>query len=156
MNFKSTIRPILAEMLFWVCTGILQTLLERARHGCAPKREEQGGGEIITLGCVFCTLRVEITFWGKLVHLICMSWLVFQVLPSEEIWKPQEVHGVFYHFCKRWIDQVFCFLSSIFFSSVFFTHYESQQCQVQKLLQALQRRHWVHCTTGKQCFLENL
>lgn len=95
MNFKSTIRPILAETLFWVCTGILQTLLERARHGYAPKRGERGGEEVIAPGCTFCTLCVAIPcrehLWGKPVHLICMSWLLFQVLPSEELWKPQNV-----------------------------------------------------------------
>ena len=95
MNFKSAIHPVLAGILFWVCTGILQTLLERARHGCAPKRGEQGGGEVIAPECMFCTLCVEIPcrehFWGKPVHLICMSWLIFQVLPSEELWKPQDV-----------------------------------------------------------------
>lgn len=90
----------LPYILFWLqyCSQSLLPswkgfFLERARHGCAPKRGEQGGEERIAPGCMFCTLCVEIPcrehFWGKLVHLLCMSWLVFQVLPSEELWEPR-------------------------------------------------------------------
>lgn len=157
-------------MLFWGCAGILHILLERARHGCAPKIGEQGGRDVITLGCLFCTLCAESPCREHFrVHFICRSWLIFQILSSEEFWTPGNVALPQMLSCEM-IDPNFrgwkCKISLKFppflqtrdrrslFHLIFHSLLPPFFLHTMKPSNVSSRNHWVHCRTGKQWFLE--
>lgn len=53
--FPSSGSKFWIEYFSWNAFLRLHILLERARHGCAPKIGEQGGRDVTTLGCMLCT-----------------------------------------------------------------------------------------------------